>query len=116
MYWQKAAVRQLEFCAGEIQDYPAGYSFTLLAMAEAVYPHKELVCCVSGEVSEELKSRLAELAAGGMNVLVKNEENADELAECAPFTAEYPVPWEGEMFYLCENGACKAPVSDWRTL
>lgn len=113
MYWQKAAVRQLEFCAGEIQDYPAGYSFTLLAMAEAVYPHKELVCCVSGEVSEELKSRLA---AGGMNVLVKNEENADELAECAPFTAEYPVPREGEMFYLCENGACKAPVSDWRTL
>ncbi len=116
MYWQKAAVRQLEFCVGEIQDYPAGYSFTLLAMAEAVYPHKELVCCVSGEVSEELKSRLAELAAGGMNVLVKNEENADKLAECAPFTAEYPVPREGEMFYLCENGACKAPVSDWRTL
>lgn len=116
MHWQKAAVRQLEFCAGEIQDYPAGYSFTLLAMAEAVYPHKELVCCVSGEVSEELKSRLAELAAGGMNVLVKNEENADKLAECAPFTTEYPVPREGEMFYLCENGACKAPVSDWRTL
>lgn len=112
MEWQRAAARQMEFCAGEIQDYPAGYTFTLLAMAEAVYPHKELVCCVSGKISEELKGRLAERAAEGMNVLVKTGENADELAEYAPFTAEYPVPQEGEMFYLCEDGACKAPVRD----
>ncbi len=108
--WQEAAGRQLGFCAGEIQEYPAGYSYALLAMADAIYPHKELVCTVSGRMSEELRMQLAELAAGGMSILVKTEENQEELAECAPFTAEYPIPQEGEMYYLCEDGACRAPV------
>ena len=108
--WQEAAGRQLGFCAGEIQEYPAGYSYALLAMADAVYPHKELVCTVSGRMSEELRMQLADLAAGGMSILVKTEENQEELAECAPFTAEYPIPQEGEMYYLCEDGACRAPV------
>lgn len=108
--WQEAAGRQLGFCAGEIQEYPAGYSYALLAMADAVYPHKELVCTVSGRMSEELRMQLAELAAGGMSILVKTEDNKEELAECAPFTAEYPIPQEGEMYYLCEDGACRAPV------
>lgn len=108
--WQEAAGRQLGFCAGEIQEYPAGYSYALLAMADAVYPHKELVCAVSGRMSEELRMQLAELAAGGMSILVKTEDNKEELAECAPFTAEYPVPQKGEMYYLCEDGACRAPV------
>lgn len=108
--WQEAAGRQLGFCAGEIQEYPAGYSYALLAMADAVYPHKELVCAVSGRMSEELRMQLAELAAGGMSILVKTEDNKEELAECAPFTAEYPIPQEGEMYYLCEDGACRAPV------
>ena len=108
--WQEAAGRQLGFCVGEIQEYPAGYSYALLAMADAVYPHKELVCTVSGRMSEELRMQLADLAAGGMSILVKTEENQEELAECAPFTAEYPIPQEGEMYYLCEDGACRAPV------
>lgn len=108
--WQEAAGRQLGFCAGEIQEYPAGYSYALLAMADAVYPHKELVCAVSGRMSEELRVQLAELAADGMSILVKTEDNKEELAECAPFTAEYPIPQEGEMYYLCEDGACRAPV------
>ncbi len=108
--WQEAAGRQLGFCAGEIQEYPAGYSYVLLAMADTVYPHKELVCTVSGSMSEELRMQLAELAAGGMSILVKTEENQEELAECAPFTAEYPIPQEGKMYYLCEDGACRAPV------
>lgn len=108
--WQEAAGRQLGFCAGEIQEYPAGYSYALLAMADAVYPHKELVCAVSGRMSEGLRMQLAELAAGGMSILVKTEDNKEELAECVPFTAEYPIPQEGEMYYLCEDGACRAPV------
>ncbi len=108
--WQEAAGRQLGFCAGEIQEYPAGYSYALLAMADAVYPHKELVCAVRGRISEGLRMQLAELAAGGMSILVKTEDNKEELAECAPFTAEYPIPQEGEMYYMCEDGACRAPV------
>ena len=111
-YWQEAAKRQLRYCVQEIQEYPAGYSFALLAIAEAVYSHRELVCTVKGEISDSLKQRLWNLPAYGMSILVKTEGNAGELAECAPFTVEYPVPQEGEMFYLCEDGACQAPVGE----
>lgn len=110
--WQEAARRQSEYCVRKIREYPAGYSFALLALAEGIYPHRELVCTVCGELPSEQKRRLMRLAAEGMNILVKTEENACELAECAPFTAEYPLPQEGELYYLCEDGACKAPVTE----
>ncbi len=110
--WQEAARRQLKYCAREIYEYPAGYSFALLAMAEAVYPHRELVCSVAGEMSEELREQLENLPIYGMEILVKTRENAEELAECAPFTTEYPLPEEGVTYYLCENGVCQTPVRE----
>lgn len=107
---QDAARRQIQYCAGEIYGYPSGYSFALLAMADAVYPHRELVCAVRGDVSEELQKQLEGLPIYGVDILVKTEENADALAECVPFTAEYPLPQEGVTYYLCEDGVCQAPV------
>lgn len=109
--WQEAAKRQMDHCIREIREYPAGYSFALLALAEAVYPHKELVCTVSaefGNLPEEQMEKLMRMSLQGAAVLVKTKENADELAECAPFTAGYPLPQEGSMYYLCENGTCKS--------
>ncbi len=108
--FQEAARRQMQYCAREICDYPAGSSFALLAMAGAVYPHRELVCAVDGEQSEELRKQIEKLPIDGMEILVKTRENAEKLAECAPFTAEYPLPQEGVMYYLCENGVCQTPV------
>ncbi len=108
--WQDAARRQIAYCAREISGYPAGYSYALLAIAEAVYPHRELVCTVSRRMTEKLRGELNSLSAQGMDILVKTKENAEELAEYAPFTEEYRIPEDGEMYYLCENGACRAPV------
>lgn len=110
--WQEAARRQMRYCAQEIQEYPAGYSFALLAMAEEIYPHRELVCAVSAGMSEELKEQLENLPIYGTSILVKTMEIADDLAQCAPFTAEYPLPQEGVMYYLCENGVCQTPVRE----
>lgn len=110
--WQEAARRQMEYCARQVQEYPAGYSFALLAMAEAVYPHRELVCAVNGEVSEKLRQQLVNLSMQGVDVLIKTEKNAEALTKCAPFTSDYPLPQEGVMYYLCENGACQAPVRE----
>ena len=108
--WQEAARRQMQYCAREMSDYPAGFGFALLAMAEAVYPHRELVCAVDGELSEELRKQIEDLPMYGTEILVKTRENAEKLAECAPFTAEYPLPQEGATYYLCENGVCQKPV------
>ena len=121
--WQEAARRQMDYCLHEIREYPAGYSFTLLAMAEAVYPHRELVCTVGKDVMDGQEGKMVKLLDGrmgelvrlaiqGVAVLVKTKENAEELAECAPFTKEYPLPQEGNMYYLCEDGVCREPVRE----
>ena len=109
--WQAAADRQLSFLAGEIGEYPSASSFGVLAMMDALYPHRELVCVASDGLPSELKEYLENHPADNLHVLMKTKENIEALAECAPFTKDYPIPEQGEMYYLCENGACKAPVS-----
>lgn len=114
--WQEAAWRQLRFLAAEIRDYPSGSSFALLAMAEGLYPHRELVCAGQAGAREELRQYLRQRPAHGLHVLVKTAANAEELAECAPFTEAYPIPDQGSCYYLCENGACQNPVTELRQL
>lgn len=110
--WQQAADRQMWYCAGKIQEYLTGHSFTLLAMADVIYTHRELVCAVKQGIPEKLINYLRNRSDSGLNVVVKTEENALELAKYASYTKDYPVPEEGEVYYLCENGVCRAPVRE----
>ena len=114
--WQAAADRQLRFLAGEIGEYPSASCFGVLAMMDALYPHRELVCATSDGLPSELRDYLKEQPADDLHVLLKNKENEETLAECVPFTKDYPIPEKGTMYYLCENGACKAPVPDFSQL
>lgn len=114
--WQEAADRQMNFLAGRISEYPASSCLGILAMMDALYPHRELVCTASGDIPEELLKYLKEHPAEDLNVLIKTASNARELTECVPFTVDYPIPEHGAMFYLCENGACKAPVDSFSKL
>ncbi|MCM1161304.1 MAG: thioredoxin domain-containing protein [Roseburia sp.] len=114
--WQEAAWRQLVFLAGEIEEYPAGHSFALLAMLKAFSPKKELICVVNGKMPQEMMESLKEKPQDEWHVLVKNAENAEILSECAPFTKNYPIPESGAVYYLCENGVCRAPVTDFKQL
>lgn len=115
-FWRDAADRQLRFIAGESEHYPAGYGFALTVLADALYPHRELVCAVSAGVPRELEAYLKTHPAEELTVLVKTAENAEALAACAPFTGNYPLPSSGAAWYFCENGACRAPVSNFREL
>lgn len=114
--WQAAADRQLRFLAGEIGEYPSASCFGVLAMMDALYPHRELICAGSNGQLGELEEYLKEHPADDLHVLLKTKENAQDLAECAPFTKDYPIPEQGAMYYLCKSGACKAPVSDFSQL
>ena len=114
--WQAAADRQLSFLAGEIGEYPSASSFGVLAMMEALYPHRELVCATSDGLPGELKNYLKFHPADDLHVLLKTKDNAETLAGCAPFTKDYPIPEQEAMYYLCEGGACKAPLSEFSKL
>lgn len=108
--WQEAAHRQMCFLAGSAAEYPTGYSFGLLALAEALYPSRELVCVTAEGVPEGLRE-LAE--RWQLNVLVKTRDNGEELPA---FAGAYPLPERGTVFYLCRNGACSRPVTSLEAL
>lgn len=114
--WEEEAQRQFRFLADAISNHPGSSCFTMLAMMDALYPHRELVCAASNGLSKELMDYLREHPADDLQILLKTPENVDLLNNCAPFTADYPIPQEGSMYYLCEDGACKAPVSDFSEL
>ena len=98
--WQAAADRQLSFFAGEIGEYPSASCFGVLAMMDALYPHRELVCATRDGMPSELAEYLKKHPADDLHVLLKNMKNAEALAECAPFTQDYPIPEQGAILSL----------------
>ena len=114
--WKEAADRQIHFLAGTTGGYPSGSCFGMLAMMDALYPHRELICAASDGVPDGLMNYLRDHPADDLQILLKTEHNQQVLSECAPFTDDYPIPERGTMYYLCENGACKAPVEEFDAL
>ncbi|NLL77915.1 MAG: thioredoxin domain-containing protein, partial [Clostridiales bacterium] len=115
--WQQVSYHQLSFLAGAIQDYPAGHSMALIAISGVAYETGELVCVTSERgVPEELLSFLNKNIMPNLTVLLKNNENKDELKKAAPFTESFPIPENGTLFYLCRNGTCSLPFNDISTL
>ncbi len=112
--FRQAADRQHRFMAGQAAEYPAAHCFALMAMAKSLDPHKELIGTGSG-IPKELLSYLREHPAQDLSILFKSAENERELAEIAPFTASYPAA-ENTVWYLCENGTCRAPQTDFNRL
>lgn len=112
MKWMKRSENQLRFLTAATEEYPAGYSVSLLAFLEALSPSQELVCVSSEqEPSEEWLNLLRRTSIPNVSTLLKTRSNQELLSRLAPFTAEYPIPSQGSMYYLCRNGACLAPVN-----
>lgn len=107
--WREAGRLQFSYLAIAVEPYPAGHSFTVLALLEELWPSTELVCTCK-EIPAELTVCLRREARPGLSVLVKTPENQEALAALAPFTAQYPVPDDGARYYLCKNGTCARPV------
>jgi len=111
--WQKAYDEQIEFVSLHARRYAPGYGFALLAVIEALYPSKELVCVTSKEgVPAELNKLLQETDIPNLTVLVKSPQNKEALSEIVPIVATYPIPDVGNAYYLCASGSCRPPVSD----
>ncbi len=109
--WQQAFDRQAAFLAGSAKEYPSGHSFGLLSLFKSLYPSRELVCVSSdSQLPLELKAYLQKAPALNLSVILKTSKNQAELEKCIPYTGNYPIPGDGAMYYLCENGMCQSPV------
>lgn len=115
--WNEAAERQIRFLTGAIRDYPAGSGFGLVSLLEHLYPSRQLVCVTSSsEIPKELKTYLQENLVFNLLVILKTGKNTLELEKAAPFTKHYPVPETGTCYYLCQNGMCMRPETEFSKL
>lgn len=80
MKWQNAAERQMKFLAATIGQYPASSCFGVLAMMDALYPHRELVCAAQDGLPDELLQYMKENTAEDIRVLLKTKTNAGLLS------------------------------------
>ena len=95
----------------------AGHSFALADMLDAIYPSRELICAGAEEgVPEPLADYLRQSTADNLSVLIKTPATAGELEKTAPFAASYPLPEKDDLYYLCQNGTCSAPVQSFNEL
>jgi uncharacterized protein YyaL (SSP411 family) len=107
------ADRQLRFLAGQVKDYPAGHSFSLIAFLQALYPSKEIVCVISeNEDCNELTDYLSEHFEPNTVVLVKSEKNFEEVREIADYIDDYRIINSKTTYYICENHSCIAPTNE----
>lgn len=112
--FRSAADRQHNFMANHIKKHPAGHCFALLAMAHVLYPHKELIC-TGNNLPCELISYLKSHPAHDLNILFKSCQNAEApLANCPLYKLLSLTP--NVLWYLCENGTCRTPVSKFKML
>ncbi len=107
----EAEEQQLRYLAGAMERYPASCCVSLLAMLEYLEPTEELVVCAR-KLPESLTDYLRAEPRLNLTVLLKTPETAEALAQLAPFTADYPIPECGAMYYRCHNGACERPTRE----
>lgn len=114
--FEAEATSQLEFMAAQIQSAEMNYTFYLMAALFALSDTKELMITLPKE--EELPDILAKLHQSdlfNLTLVVKTQENEQQLAAIAPYTANYPIQTMAQ-YYLCTNGACQVPVTSLSTL
>ena len=110
---KNAAHKQLSFIAGYIKDYPAGYSFSLMAINELLVPPPDLICVSADDnARREILTVFREKGVEHINAIYKTAENSRMLEKIAPFTVQYDVPKEGVKYYLCRDSACTAPTDN----
>ncbi|HEX3015623.1 MAG TPA: hypothetical protein VHQ46_04505 [Desulfobacteria bacterium] len=96
--------------AGNINPYPAGYTFMLSALWFALSPGKEIV--IAGDTTDATTQQM--LAAVREHYLPDSVVllNTPELAELVPAIAGQ-TPQNGRpTTYICEGYACQAPITN----
>ncbi len=115
--WQEAADCQLSCYGAFFRRQPSSVTFALLALMQAVYPTQELVCVMAQEGEKDaLAQKLGKIPHPQTTTLVKSPQDQEALSPMVPFTADYPIPEQGVMYYLCRNRQCETPTTDFEAI
>lgn len=112
-FWQTQAEQQLSFLCGFARQSPTAEGGALLAALEALRPGEQLLCA---SASAQPPRALLVWRQGSPQpcpaALYKSPANAELLARAAPFTADFPLPASGALYYRCAKGTCQQPTRE----
>ncbi|KNY26805.1 hypothetical protein Bccel_2070 [Pseudobacteroides cellulosolvens ATCC 35603 = DSM 2933] len=111
--YEERAVQILNAFGAEIKKYPSGYTFFLIAAMYAKSNPKEVVV-VSETANNEARRMLnvinEQFRPFTVSVLYLKDNN--KLTDIIPYLENYNQIEDKATAYVCENFACRAPVTD----
>lgn len=109
---QEYAEKLLNAFAGNIEHYPIGYSFSLLALQMAMNPPSQVV--IAGEKGAEVTRKMVDAVRKEYSPLrvVLVHDPTTILGSLSPMVSDKTMIDQQATLYLCENFACQAPVTD----
>lgn len=114
---EELAEKQLTYLASNVQDYPAGYSFAMMAFMLALYPSREVVCAVKNQADlQAVQDVFSRYFTPNTVILVLDEQNKAKLGEIAEFTKAYECKNDQTTYYICENNSCSPPFHSMQEL
>jgi hypothetical protein len=105
--------KQMEFLAGFVEEYPHGYTFTLISLIYELYSSKEIVCVVKDrEDLKDFQNTINNKLLVNTAVIAVSKNEIEELCEIAPFIKGYDLKDNKSTYYICENRECSLPFTD----
>ena len=112
---ENKAYEQLRAFAGVVSGYPAAYTHFMMAAMFALYPVKEIVFSgrrENSDTKEMLKILNSTFMPQTVSLLYSRDEEGDRLAGMVPYIKYLTPADDRTTVYVCENFACKAPITD----
>ncbi|RTQ86977.1 thioredoxin domain-containing protein [Lysinibacillus telephonicus] len=108
---EESVYKIFEAFAFQINDYPMGHSYMLMAYLTTLMKMKEVV--VVGEITNKQQPFLTELHHGfHPEIMYLVCKDPQELKDVAPFTMNYKKLKGSAAFYICENFMCHQPITE----
>ncbi|HAG08089.1 MAG TPA: thioredoxin domain-containing protein [Desulfotomaculum sp.] len=117
--FNELAWRQMRYFAGQVNRFPQGYTFFLTAWQLAFWPPKEIIVVGKRENEDTaliLRTLQKEFLPEAILIFYPEGEANEELLKVAPFLKNYSAINGKTAVYICENYACRSPITDFEQL
>lgn len=111
--WKQLADKQALYLASAVQSAPTGSTAGLMALEELERNSAYIICCASENADlSPFKAFLREYDVAKPLAFVLTEANRSTISEISEVGADYPIPEEGCVYYMCNAHQCASPKQD----
>ncbi|MEL7646559.1 MAG: thioredoxin domain-containing protein [Sedimentibacter sp.] len=110
---EELSKKQFDFLSGSIENYPAGYTFALLAAMYELYPTTEVVCIAGDDESlNEATEKIRHLSVVNTSVVALKNQDVKSAADVIKYVKDYSMKGGKTTYYVCRNKNCSLPITD----